>query len=493
MRLMVVIPICYLLISAAAGFESQVDVYSNIRPGTANKAEVDLNLGEPLQKTGDQEYEYAPPRAVNDTKRVVVSYFADTRQVSRIDVYLKAPLDAELLRPQFGTRVLVRERGNGEREEIFYPRLRALIFNGASAGAPVLAISYLSPRLVADGYVERFNDFLRDKRYEEALTEADKAVLVDSDYARGYVAQGTYWVDQKNYDEAIVRFLAAASTKYPPRYKAVAHARLGMLYWREKHWMDKAPAEFQKAVSLAPDLDEGHLRYGEFLEAQKQNQQAFDEYSKAASLNPNNSRARLAVAAIHFGKGEYAQALPHYESLSQWAETAPGARDEFRAEVYYRYAVCLSETHKGPQAIEAYQKALQRNAALVDAYNRLGLEHKAAGSFDQALESYRSGLKIDAKNFPLNHNLADALLEGGQAEEARRQAELTLRLKPEDAAQKFQMARCWGALGKKKQTLYWVEQAVAAGYKDRARLTQDRFLALVQKDGDFKKLLHEIT
>jgi tetratricopeptide (TPR) repeat protein len=474
--------------------QAQVAVYNNIRPGTANKAEVDLNLGEPLRKIAEQVYEYSPPRGVKDTRQVVVTYFSDTRQVSRVDVYLKVPIDPELVRPEFGTRVLVREREAGEQEEHYYPKLHALIFAGKSRGSPAIAISYISPRLLADFYVERFNELLRDKRYDDAVTEADKAVLVDPDYARGYLAQGAYWENQKNTDEAIVRYLAAGNAKYSSLSKATAHARLGTLYWRAKNWVDKAPVEFQRAISEAPSLDEAHLRYGEFLNAQKQWEQALTEFSTAVSLNPKNVQAHLDSADIYYVKGDYANALPHYTALSQWADTASAdTRNDFKADIYFRYGFCLGQAKQNQPAIEAYLKALQRNPRLIQAYNNLGTEYQVAGNSEKANESFRNGLKIDSRNFSLNQNLANVLLESGRSEEARHQAEQTLRLKPDDATQKFNVARCWGALGKKKQALSWIQQAIAAGYKDRAKLTGDRFLALVQKDGDFKKLMQQIS
>jgi hypothetical protein len=71
--------------------------------------------------------------------------------------------------------------------------------------------------------------------------------------------------------------------------------------------------------------------------------------------------------------------------------------------------------------------------------------------------------------------------------------EQTLRLQPNDPTQRFDMARCWAALGKKKQAIYWIQQAVSAGFRDRARLTGDRFLAPLQKDGEFKKILQQVS
>jgi tetratricopeptide (TPR) repeat protein len=482
------------VVPALYGQRVQVGSFANIRPGTSMKAEVDLNLGEALHKLDDTTYEYAPPRGVTDTARVVAAFFSDNRQVARLEVYVKAPLDPEVLRPQFGTRVMVRERENGVSEEFYYPKLNSLILAKNGAAATVVAIGYLSPRLMADLFVERSQRLRGEKRYGDAQTEADKAVLMDPDYARGYVEQGDCFVELKTENEAIVSYIAGSNAKYNVRYQALAHTRLGVLYWRNKNWLDKAAVEFQKAVALAPDLDEAHLRYGEFLWAQKQADQAAAELSQAVRLNGRNMQARHSLGELYFSRSDFAQALPQYAAISAWGETSASTHtDATKAVWHYRYGVCLSRLGKPAEAIEALQKAVQRDPKLTSAWSQLAIEYQGQRDFARALDSYRSGLKVNSQDFALNQALGNVLLESGQTEAARQQIEQTLHLRPDDAAQRFYMARCWAALGKKKEALYWLQQAVSGGFKDRPRLMGDRFLAPLQNNGDFKKILLQVS
>jgi tetratricopeptide (TPR) repeat protein len=471
-----------------------VPKYFDITPGTSTKAEVDLNLGEPLRKLEDQVYEYAAPRDVSDTSKVTVSFFPDTKQVARLDVYLKSPLPADTLRQQFGNRVIVRDRTGGEVEEIFYPKIHALILRSRSSQESLSAVSYLSPRYLADLYVERFNSLQREKRFDDAQTEADKAVLVDPDYARGYVAQGTWYQSQKNYEEAIVRFSAAANSKYSSRARATAHARLGSLYSRDRILSEKAEPEFKRAISLAPDLDEAHYLYGQFLVARERKDDALAHMVAAVELNPENMPARIALADNYYQREGFDKALPHYEVLSRWVESQdPEERDNrFKAEVHFRNGYCAARKGDARAAIDAYTRAIQKNPGFTNAYNNRGRQHLTLGDYATAIDDFRAGLKIDVKHKLLNQNLGTALLESGRLDEARRQLELSLGLDQSNAGVLLELARCWGAFGKKKQTLHYLQQAIAAGYKDRTRLTSDRYLALVQKDGDFKKMLAQV-
>src|SRR5258706_15277293 len=112
-----------LLWSSSRGFSQsaavEVPVFFDLRPGTTTRAEVDLQLGEPTRKTDGPAYEYRPPRGAPEVDHVLVSYFADTWQVARIEVWFKTPMPAEPLREQFGTRILTRDRSGTEHEELY--------------------------------------------------------------------------------------------------------------------------------------------------------------------------------------------------------------------------------------------------------------------------------------------------------------------------------------------------------------------------------------
>ncbi|MBZ5555411.1 MAG: tetratricopeptide repeat protein [Acidobacteriia bacterium] len=483
-----------------AGMAAVVDVpaFLNVIPGTTTKAEVDLSFGESLRrvKPDAELYEYAPPAEANIFDHLVITFFADTKQVARLDAYFKSPHSADSIRTdmQLGKRVLSRDRSEGGVEEFYYPKFNGLLFNSKAPDAPTVAVSYFSPRYLADIYVSRCSELLRTKRYSEASDEADKAVVVDPDYARGYLAQGWSYQSQKNYDEAIVRFLAASNAKYAPHGKGEAHTWLGLMYWNHKNLADKAQEEFQKGVSTAPDDYYTHYQYGRFLRAQKQMDRALVELARAVELSPRYADARLDLAAAYYEKKDYAKAAPHYEWLSQWAESeATVDRDDnFKSLIHFNFAYTLAETGKQDRAIEIYQLALKKNPKFVNALNNLGAQYQALKNYPKAEEYYRAGLRLEPKNFLLNRNLARVLLDRGQFEEARQQAESALSLKPDDVWTMIDVAHAWASLGKKRQALSWIEKAVAAGFRDKNELTNDRYFEGIRNQGDFKKLVAQL-
>lgn len=486
-----------LLVGAPASFAGsvQVPVYFGLQPGSATKAEVDLTLGEPRSRGEEAVYDYAPPPSVSDTARVRVTFFPDTMRVARLDVYLTAPLDPEPLRPTFGNRVMERDRPGGGREEIFYPRLHALVFDTKAEGASASAISYLSPRFVADLFVDRFDESRRAGRPEEARTEADKAVIVDPDYARGYIAQGEWLEAKESYDEAIVRYIAGTNAKYSPRAKAQAHVHLGMLYGSRKGWLDKAEAELKSAVAFAPGLAFAHVSYGQFLQKQKRADEALACFARAIEIDPNDVDAHLGAADVHWTRGEYAKARPHLEAAERWLESPAGAQAGVQATVdlsflvYFRLAYCIGEANEPARALEIYAKAARLRPKDAAVLNNMASAYNTLGKPDEAVRKCREGLAVAPNAFFLHKTMGRALLALGQLKEALRAQQAALALRPDDPRQLFEVARAWAALHKKKEALAWLDKAVAAGLQCRSELLSDPQFEWLRRNGDFKKLL----
>lgn len=493
-----------LLPQSAVAAQGEGPAFFGIRPGITTKAEVDLALGEPTGKSqpGSNLYEYAPPGGAAEAARVVVAVFPDTKQVSRIEVHLRAPIPAAALREQFGTRLMVRERPGGGSEEIFYPKLQGIILSEKAADTAA-AIGFLSPRLLADIYVDRFNEQIQAKAYEEAMNSADKAVLIAPDYARGYTAQGLGFYFQKKFDEAIVRLLAATQAKHSPAHKARAHVWLADIYWNEVNQPDRAVEEIVKAIAVFPENDGAHEFYGQILVRKKQPDLAIQEFSKAVELNNENWAARRELAALYYDQKQYEKAWPHYEALSAWIEAQPAGRydDDYKGSMYFRYAYSLANSGKGDReadteryekVIAAYKKSLEKKPEAVT-YNNTGWQLQALKRYQEAEEHYRKALSLNPKYVLGNRNLGRLLLEMGRTEEALQQAEHTLALEPNNAHHMLDVARCFAGMDKARKARQWIRKAAEAGYRDSAlALLADRYLGkIIQEDDDLQELLRQ--
>ncbi len=456
---------------------AEIQVFFGVRAGATVKAAVDGMLGAPVRATGTDAYEYRAVAGAADIASEVIEYFPETQQVARLAAYLKTPLSAAALRAQFGAPVLTRQRGDGKQEELFFPRLNGLIY---APGKPdeVIAISYLSPRALADAFVVLFNQHQSAKRYQAALEAADNAVQADPDYARAYLSQGIYYFYQDNADEALVRFVAASRARYNLLKKAHAHVWIGIAHSKKKQ-PELAREQFHKAIAMAPSFFTAHFEYGNFLVAQNQPDQAEAAFQKALLISPDNSSARFEIAAIHYKRKEWTKALPHLKQLSDWADSpaAANASPSFKATIYGEYAHVFNEveTAHNPLAgsdlaekiIALYEKGLRLDPGNAFICNNIGYEYERTKRLEKAEQYYRQGLATNPKHVVLNHNLADVLFGMRRYDEARRQAEIALGVNANDMWMMMNAARSSAALGSKEDALAWLRKAGAAGYQAR--------------------------
>lgn len=482
----------------------EVAEFFGIRAGTGTKAGVDSVLGAPARQISRYVYEYRPITGTADIAYENVEYFPDTQQVARLDAYLKTPLPAAALRAQFGQAVHTRQRDDGKREELFFPRLNGLIF-APDKPDEAIAISYLSPRALADIFVELANSYQAKNRFADMAEPAANAVQADPDYARGYLVQGLYFYFQKNLDEALVRFSAATRTRYTAVKRSHAHVWMGIIY-SEKNQLDKARTELQRALATAPDFSIAHFEWGKFLLSQNQSAPAEAAFTKAIQFN-QGAGTRLDIARAYEDRKQWEKAVQYYQELNDWADSP--AADRYGAVsksiIYYRYARALSQLphsdnplvadEASAKVIAIYEKALRLAPQDVSILNNLGHEYSLSKRLDKAEQMYREGVAVDPKHLLLNGNLSDALLALRRYDEARRQAEYTLGLQINEAWIRkwmtMNVARAYAAMRDRENALIWLHKAAAVGYKAtmEGKHLEGGYFQGIMKDEELRALL----
>lgn len=471
---------------------AQVVPFLNVRAGVSSVADVERVLGAPVRQIKPDLFEYAAPvgsaGASTDMQKIQVEYFSDSHLVARIDAWLGTPVLAADVRSRFGQAVLKQNRKDGQREEFFFPQLMGVI---TSLDQPdvVLAISYLAPATLANVYCDLSQQAIRERRFAEAKEPADNAVLVDPDYARAFLAQGIHFYYLKEFDEAMVRFVAATRAKYPARKIAHAHAWLAAVYWMKKSQPEQARAEFVKALVIAPDFDLVQLEYGRFLKAQKELDAATQAFLKASELGQAQGQtqtaneARMELAILLVGRKASDKALPYLTQLAAWADGGGKSSVSILSAdyiyAYYGYALAAVRGERNlmlggddpetQKVIASYEKAVRLETKATWVYAALGSEYEDSSEWAKAEAVYRRGLAVDARHLGLNQKLADVLVEANQFELALRQAELVLAMAPNDAERMMTMARAYALLKRGTEAMSWLRKAGAAGYRAQYR------------------------
>jgi protein O-mannosyl-transferase len=122
----------------------------------------------------------------------------------------------------------------------------------------------------------------------------------------------------------------------------------------------------------------------------------------------------IALALLAWESQDYAGKFIGPEKL--WSYTVEHNPTSWLA--YNNLGNALFETGRLPEAINAYQRALQNNPNMVEAHNNLGLLYFQLGRTQEAIDQYEQALKFNPHFSVALTNLADALASTGRAQEA---------------------------------------------------------------------------
>jgi len=212
-----------------------------------------------------------------------------------------------------------------------------------------------------DHYLRAFGLIMKitKKGSEEAIREARKALEIEPDYARAFMAIAwsyTYrvwsgWTDAPEKELALSREAALKAVNYDKddfwSHGAVAFAEL----FARNH--ERALNAINRAVALNPNSADSHAMRGAILNFVGDPVEALEEMKLALRLNPNHPTWYLAgIGRAHYLLGQYEQAIPYIERLVNTGDEvlawhplliasymAVGREDEARAEVRALLAV----------------------------------------------------------------------------------------------------------------------------------------------------------
>ena len=207
-----------------------------------------------------------------------------------------------------------------------------------------------------------------------------------------------YRVNKTDHAEAIRLFREA--TALDPGF-AAAHAYLAYALWTSVFYgyaedtakaAAAARAEAEQAVSLDPNEPVAHFVLGRVHVFTGEVEMAIGEMQNALAINPNFVWGHHGLGfAAHYGAGQAEQALPHFDTAFRLSPRDP-----------LRWATLVLK----------------------------GLALRALGRHDEAIAICRQACQFpDSGYLPYMH-LAAALVEAGQASEAKRAIEKALQLQP---------------------------------------------------------------
>lgn len=217
-------------------------------------------------------------------------------------------------------------------------------------------------------------------------------------------------------------------------------------------------------IEEQPASSDAHRILGQTLLAQRELDEAAEEYQRAIELRPNYWRNHGELGLLYLQIGRRPLAAAAFRRVTELLpESARGF--QMLGAVYQ----ALGELQV---ARENYERALQLGE-LPSTYSNIGLLHYVEGNFAEAAKAFERARDLSPSDFRVRRNLGDVYQQLGQTEQAQaeyqRAVELTMdlvKVNPTDATQLGQLAVLEALVGRHRDAKRHADEAVTIAPDD---------------------------
>ena len=283
--------------------------------------------------------------------------------------------------------------------------------------------------------LQAYDLYLRGKSYARRLTEKDLEFAL------------------RMFESAV-----ALDPKFALAFAGIANVWAQNHYWHAtgSEWIERAQTAAEKAVSLQPDLPEAHVARGWVFYSNNQHEHAVTEARIAIKQKPD-------CEGVYYMMGRALFALGRYQEIVEMADEAVAANGTD----YNIYVPILN-------ALAALGK---KDAVLNLTTRRI-----------EALEQHLAEVPDDAR---ARMQLAIGFASVDRPEEAMREANVAMMLRPNDATTLYNSACAFCMLHRKPEAMDALKKAWHAGFKDAVWARRDPDLAILHDEPEFQKLYPE--
>jgi non-specific serine/threonine protein kinase len=252
---------------------------------------------------------------------------------------------------------------------------------------------------------------------------------------------------------------------------------------------------FENAVALDPDFAIAHAAIGNvcafyhlhFERADRWIERAVAASEKASALGKDAPEIRVAEAWIHYAQEEYDSAIQGVREAIERKPDCEGA--------YYLLGRALFAAGKYQDVVDMADDAIANAGEdyniyvpVINAAGALGKDDVVRNAVQQRIELLESHLKKVPEDARGRTLLATDYAFVGRPDDAVRDANLAMTLRPNDAMVQYNVACVFGQLGRKTEALDAIKKAWEAGFKDRSWARRDPDLAILHDHPEFEKL-----
>jgi len=281
----------------------------------------------------------------------------------------------------------------------------------------------------------------------------DEAIRLDPLYAKAYAAKGI------------------SLGRYAGSYESASNAR---------HATEQAHALTEKAVQLAPDLAEAHLALASSFDvALLEFTRGMAEYERALALGPGDARVLRIYADFLSRMGHADAAVASAQRAVRLDPVDAGSYDSLGYVFYF--------SHRYPEAIAAFDRALSLNPHIHWAHAMRGLAYLGLEEFDAARQSCATP--------PLSwvSDMCAAVVYAKLGLMAQAQAQVAQMKAGQGDALAYQFASIYAQWGDTPTALDWLEVAFRLKDPGLAWLKVDPLLDPLRKEPRFQQIERKLN
>lgn len=321
--------------------------------------------------------------------------------------------------------------------------------------------------------MKKGEDLYAKMRLKEAAEVYREVIRVEPDNDKAHQRLGAVLAGLEDYETAILEEKTAA--KLNPK-NFLPHIILGQIYANQAgsdpNKMKDALKEFEIAVELKPTSYKAHLDLG-FAQAQQgQVEKAIATYRKAdeidqAKVKKGDEPKRDATPLLNLGvllaqQSKFKEAIEAEEEALKINKNVPA--------IYINLGNIYAESGDTDKAIQAFEDAIKLIPArrtppqfipsLANAYSGMGWMLQKKGNFSGAIAEQRKALKVAPDFSAARRRLARALADNGEAIEAEKEYERSVKDGPKDVTTHVEYAQFLKKMGKKDQAVQHLKTAL---------------------------------
>ncbi len=192
-------------------------------------------------------------------------------------------------------------------------------------------------------------------------------------------------------------------------YYVPALFNMGLLYLDQKEW-DKSAQYLNRAIRQSPRDFLSFYYLGVAMNALERRDSAVVCFATSMTLNPNYAPAVSNLAALHYDRKEYEEALRLYLKA---AALRPSS-----GEYAYKSGLCYQQRKLWEDALRSFEKATLLNPIRDEYAAQLGYAYFQVRKFDSSAYAYLKAIRIDSTNSLYYLNLAFAYSSLDSAKQA---------------------------------------------------------------------------